>query len=255
MSKRLNITAVSYLNTIPFVFGLMHTADNNSFNLQLDYPAECARKLLNNEVDIGLVPLYAILNKPEYRLISDYCIGAVNDVRTVALLSNAELSGITRVYLDRHSKTSVNLVKVLAKYYWKCSFEWIDASVAEIANSLQTNEAVLAIGDKVFELEKGVSHKLDLAKEWQQFTGLPMVFAVWVTSKQLPDKLISEFNSALEYGVSNIPNAVSRLNGISIPNKEAINYLTSNISYTLDKPKRDAIALFEHYVNQFETIK
>ena len=255
MSKRLNITAVSYLNTIPFVFGLMHTADSNSFNLQLDYPAECARKLLNNEVDIGLVPLYAVLKNPEYRLISDYCIGAVNDVRTVALLSNAELSDLTRVYLDSHSKTSVNLVKVLAKFFWKYSFEWIDASVAEIANSLQPNEAILAIGDKVFELEKGFSHKLDLAKEWQQFTGLPMVFAVWVTSKQLPEMLVSEFNSALEYGVSNIPNAVSRLNGLSIPTKEAIAYLTSNISYTLDNPKKDAIALFEHYVNLVETNK
>lgn len=249
MSKKLIITAVSYLNTVPFVFGLKSMGCNKHFNLSLDVPAECARKVLNDEVDIGLVPLYAVLNKPKYKLVSDFCIGAINDVRTVTLLSNGPFSAIKRIYLDNHSKTSVNLVKVLAKFYWKMDIEWIAADIEKVNIPLPQSEAMLAIGDKVFDLEHKFDNRVDLAKEWQQFTGLPMVFAVWVTSKELPVHLTDEFCKALAYGADNIPLAVESLNGLKISRDEAIQYLSSNISYILDKPKRDAITLFEHYVN------
>lgn len=249
MSKKLSITAVSYLNTAPFVFGLKSMDYKKHFKLSLDFPAECARKVLNDEVDIGLVPIYAVLNKPKYRLISDYCIGTLNDVRTVILLSNGSLSAIKKVYLDNHSKTSANLIKVLAKFYWKMDIEWVAADIEKVKIPLPQSEAMLAIGDKVFDLEQKFEYQIDLAKEWHQFTGLPMVFAVWVTSKGLPADLTEEFCKALAFGAENIPLAVESLNGLKISHDEATHYLTKNISYVLDKPKRDAIALFEHYVN------
>ncbi|MDD3892241.1 MAG: ABC transporter substrate-binding protein, partial [Bacteroidales bacterium] len=175
--------------------------------------------------------------------------GALNDVRTVTLLSNGPLATIKKVYLDNHSKTSANLIKVLAKFYWKMDIEWVTADIEMIKIPLPQGEGMLAIGDKVFDLEQSFEYQIDLAKEWHQFTGLPMVFAVWVTSKELSPVLTEQFCKALAFGVENISLAAKSLNGLKISHDEATHYLTKNISYVLDKPKRDAIALFEHYVN------
>lgn len=253
MTEPLSIVAVSYLNTAPFVFGLTNAQTATNFKLSLEVPAECARKLLDHEVDVGLVPTFAILNKPEFRLISDFCIGAVDNVRTVVLLSNSNLAAIKKVYLDSHSRTSVNLIKVLAKFHWKVDVEWVVANVSDLKLPLPENEAVLAIGDKVFELENRFSVSIDLAKEWIDFTGLPMVFAVWVTAKSISDKAEKMLSEALAYGVQNVPMAVKTLKNLRIDSQEAIHYLTHNISYTLDEPKRKAIALFESYVNRLKS--
>jgi len=51
----IKVSAVSYLNTMPFIYGLKHSNFIESIDLQLNYPSLCAEKLLNNEVDIALV--------------------------------------------------------------------------------------------------------------------------------------------------------------------------------------------------------
>ena len=49
------ITAVSHLNTIPFVYGLKH-ADNLRADLLLAPPAECAKNYIEGKADIALLP-------------------------------------------------------------------------------------------------------------------------------------------------------------------------------------------------------
>lgn len=250
MNELLKITAVSYLNTVPFVYGLTQSQYQKHFKLSLDVPAECARKLLSQEVDVGLVPTFAILNRPEFRLISNFCIGAVDNVRTVVLLSNSKLGDIKKIYLDSHSRTSVHLVRVLAQFHWKIDVQWVDADIKELKLPLADGEAVLAIGDKVFSLEEQFAFRYDLSKEWYEFTGLPMVFAVWVSQKPLSANIEEKLTKALIFGVENIPLAVENFNHLNISRQEAVGYLTNNISYVLDEPKRKAILLFESYVNR-----
>lgn len=250
MSELLRITAVSYLNTAPFVYGLTQSQYHKDFKLSLDVPAECARKLLSQQVDVGLVPTFAILNRPEFRLISNFCIGAVDNVRTVVLLSNTDLKNIKKIYLDNHSRTSVHLVRVLAQFHWKIDVQWVDADISSLKLPLADGEALLAIGDKVFGLEEQFAVRHDLAKEWYEFTGLPMVFAVWVSQKPLAVTVEEKLTKALAFGVKNIPLAVESFNHLNISSEEAVRYLTHNISYVLDEPKRKAVSLFEHYVNR-----
>src|SRR6056297_1467331 len=105
MSK-IRISAVSYLNTIPFIYGLEKSGIQKTIAVERDVPAICAQKLLNNEADIGLIPVAALLNMNEYHILGDYCIGASSPVRTVALMSNDDIADIQSIYLDPQSRSS-----------------------------------------------------------------------------------------------------------------------------------------------------
>ena len=124
MNKKIRIGAVSYLNTRPLLLGF----NKNEWNIIEEYPAILAQKLLNDEIDIGLVPVAVIHLLKEYHIISDYCIGAIDKVESVALFSEVEMDKIETVMLDYQSRTSVNLAKVLFKYYWKKEVKFVEAT-------------------------------------------------------------------------------------------------------------------------------
>ena len=83
--KDLRISAVSYLNTLPFVNGIKNSGILKNYDLQLDIPSICARKFINKEVDVALVPVAALKNIKSYKLLNKYCIGSKGKVRTVIL--------------------------------------------------------------------------------------------------------------------------------------------------------------------------
>ncbi len=249
--QKIKISAVSYLNALPFLFGINNSKVKNELDLALDIPSDCAKKLLLGEVDLGLVPVAIIPELKEHYIISDYCIGAEGKVDSVALYSDVPLNDIEEIYLDYQSKTSVNLVQVLAKEYWKISPKWINASEG-FENKIEGRSAGVIIGDRTFNYSK--KYKYDLAEEWKAFTGLPFVFACWVANKELPTSFINRFNLALKNGVANIHQVVSDYDESYISQQKLNNYLTQNISYTLNADKQEAIKLFVQFVKNKESI-
>ncbi len=242
---KIRISAVKYANTYPFIYGLLESGFDRKVILETDHPADCAAKLIAGKVDIGLVPVASLPDMKEYHIISDYCIGAVGDVRTVMLLSNCPFEDIESVYLDYRSRSSVNLIKVLAKNFWKKEFRWINTSKEFDFRNIGMNESVVLIGDQCFEYEKSFRHKVDLAGAWKQFSGLPFVFAAWAANKILDSDFIEEFNNALVLGVRNI-DAVVEMYGKtgSITGDVLKEYLTINIDYDLNNEKKKALNLF-----------
>ena len=85
---KIRISAVKYANTYPFIYGLIESGFEKRVILETDHPADCAAKLISGRVDIGLIPVAALPMLNKYYIISDYCIGANSNVRTVLLLSN-----------------------------------------------------------------------------------------------------------------------------------------------------------------------
>jgi chorismate dehydratase len=244
MSEKIKVIAVSYLNTIPFVYGLQHTSIQNKIVLTLDYPAECARKVISGECDFGLVPVAAIPSIPLYNIVSDFCIGAQGPVRTVVLLSNSPVEALERVYLDYQSRTSVVLVKVLSQNLWKINPEWTPYTPQHSLKDIDPYEGLVVIGDKVFELESNFKYKYDLAEEWIRLTGLPFVFAAWTANKKIDSSFINSFNSALKQGVESIKEAIDLYPPPKLTKSDAEFYLRNNISFDFNKEKREALKLF-----------
>jgi len=245
----LKISAVSYLNTFPFVYGLLESGLLKNFRLDLDIPSVCAEKMKRGEVDIALVPAGALSEIADYHLISDYCIGAVKNVKTVLLLSHHPLERLDKIYLDFDSRTSVELVKVLARYYWNIRPSFENLRPGE-ANTLNTTDALVAIGDKTFALRRYYPYVYDLAAEWIQFTGLPFVFAVWVSGKKIPLEITGPFNDSLAWGLDRKAESLEFFKDKLPACEDCLAYLEENISYKLDEKKQQGLELFLNYVKQ-----
>jgi len=218
--------------------------------LSLDVPSECARKLHDNEADIGLIPVGALPGIPGYRMVSKLCIGAVKDVKSVLLLANSDLKSLKTIYLDTDSRTSVNLVRILAMHYWKIKPCW--KSLSQLTGDPAADEGLVLIGDKTFGLCKQFPYCYDLAGEWIKFTGLPFVFAAWVTFSQLPDGFESSFQSALAWGVEHREQSVIMADKLHITEQQLVSYLKHDISYELDPLKIQGMGLFLKYLLQME---
>jgi len=237
------VSAVSYLNTIPFIHGLKQGDLINIIDLQLDYPSICADKLINGTVDLALVPVVVIPKLKHPYIISDYCIGANGAVDTVCLYSDVPIEKIESIGLDYQSRTSVALLKVLLKEYWQLNPELKKADVG-FEDNIKGKHAALVIGDRAFTLNAKHKFIYDLSAIWKEMTDLPFVFAAWVSNTKLPQDFINDFNKALENGLSNIDNALA-LEVDSYPNCETPeDYLNNKISYNLDPEKQKGMELF-----------
>jgi chorismate dehydratase len=243
--EKIRISAVKYANTYPFIYGLAETGFDKKVILTTDHPAQCAEKLINDIVDIGLIPVASLPGLKEYHIITDYCLGAYGKVKTVLLLSNCRFDEIRTINLDYHSRSSVNLARVLAKNAWKKEFTWNNTSESFDFINIPVNEAVVLIGDRCFEYENRFRYKIDLAEEWYKFTGLPFAFACWTANKKIPDDFLREFNEALGTGVNNIPAVVEKYGKSGVIRGENLKtYLTENMNFDLNDDKRKAISLF-----------
>ena len=239
----IKISAVSYLNTIPFIYALKQSKLIQTIDLQLDYPSICADRLINGEVDLALVPVVVIPDLKEPHIISDYCIGANGAVETVCLYSDVPISEIKSIALDYQSRTSVVLLKILLKEYWQLKPELKDSELG-FEQGITGKDAALVIGDRAFDLNKKYDYIYDLSAIWKEMTGLPFVFAAWVANEKLPKDFITDFNKALEKGLSDIDKALNQEGGNYPYCENPKEYLNNKISYILDAEKLKGMELF-----------
>ena len=244
MKHKIQLAAVSYLNTIPFLYGI--TQDKflkSQVELRLEYPSKCADLLKSGEVDIALIPVAEIPNIPSAEIIGDYCIGSKGKVNTVMLYSNCPLEEIESIALDYQSRTSVILTKVLVKNFWKINV-YFEATSEGYIDSIYGSRAGLVIGDRAFDLNGTFPYQYDLSEEWFKFTGLPFVFACWVTNKTFGNEFVLSFNKALQSGVSNKLSAIELWGEKENSSFDLKNYLNKDISYEFDDSKKNALERF-----------
>lgn len=230
---KIKISAVSYTNTLPFLKGIKSSPIIEEVDLSVDYPAECARRVIQDEVDMGIIPVAALLDLPNYNIITDYCIGSNGAVDSVFIFSNKPIEEIDSLRLDKQSRTSNGLARILLKHYWKREVEIVTEGEAD---------AYVLIGDRTFGKKDTVKYVYDLGFFWKEFTGLPFAFAVWASNKELPKSFVESFNQALGQGVSHAEDVIPGLPPIS--NFDYKYYLTENLDFNLDQPKREAITKY-----------
>lgn len=247
--RKIKISAVSYLNALPFIYGIENSLFlKGKYILEKDNPSVCADKLINNKADLGLIPVAEISKVKNQKIISNYCIGACGKVKTVLLVSDFPLHKIKTVLLDYQSRTSVKLAQILAKKYWNIKPNFIPAK-KDYENNISGETAGVIIGDRTFNLNKNYKYIFDLSEEWTKFTALPFVFAAWVSNKKLPDNFVNNFNEACKFGLNNIDKIVKKyLSENYLSNIDLENYLKYNISYSFDNEKRKGMKKFLNYL-------
>ncbi len=250
--RKINVSVVSYTNSVPFAYGLMNSEVIDDINLSLDIPAVCADKLMNGTVDIGLIPIVETLRLNHSEIVSDLCIGADDYVKTVVLAADSPIDELSEIYLDYQSRTSVVLVRVLSKLHWKIAPKWVAAGKGFESNTIAGKTGAVIIGDRAFVVQS--KYKYDLAHEWKTLTGLPFVFAAWVANKKLDEGFKLRFNEALHFGIQNIEASSLEFKNPLTKHVDVVDYLKNNINYNLDASKHQAMELFLKYAKEFINI-
>jgi predicted solute-binding protein len=202
------VCAVSYLNTVPLVWGLLRSPDaglRETFNLDFALPSECADRLASGKADIGIVPVIEMARqKLEYfRGTGIACHGPV---RTILLISKVPIKEIRTLAADAGSRSSVMLARVLLAEKYGVTPQ-VQTMPAELVVMLGRADAALIIGDPALKLEPATLpfETLDLGGVWNSFTGLPMVFAVWAGRKQIMlPRYEDALNASCRFGVEHV---------------------------------------------------
>lgn len=247
--KKIRISAVSYTNTKPFIYGIQNTPVIDKIDLSVDIPADCAQKLIDDRADVGLIPVAAILNLPQWHIVSDYCIGATGPVNSVFVFSNCDIREAKIVQLDPQSRTSNNLARVLLKNFWKTEPQLI-IGAENYAASSDPHTAFVQIGDRTFGKKEQYPFVYDLSEEWQKFTGLPFVFAAWIANKPIPQEFTGEFNQAMEFGLAHRKELLKTLP--KRPDFDLEDYLMHKLDFNLDEDKKKALHLFLDLVRNLQ---
>lgn len=228
------------------MYGVQRSGLMQKVSLVADFPAKIAAMLLNDEIDIGLVPVAIIPRLKEAHIITHYCIGAVGRVESVGIFSEVPIEQVEKLILDYQSKTSVNLARILLKEYWKKEVA-IEQAEEDYRHLIKGSTAAVVIGDRALTQHKKSAYYYDLSEAWQQHTGLPFVFAAWVANKPVDKDFEDAFNRANAYGINHIDEVVD---GLDFPDYDLKKYYTQHISYTFDEEKRKGLELFLQKLTQ-----
>jgi chorismate dehydratase len=240
LQTKIRVGAVNYLNTKPLIYGFEQGLMAERIELKIDFPSKIAIMLLEDKIDVGLVPVAIIPEMKEHYIISDYCISCDGPVASVCLFSDVPLNKIERILLDYQSKTSVELLKILLKQFWKID-PVLEETTDEYQSKISGTTAALIIGDRALEQRKISAHIYDLGLEWKKFTGLPFVFAAWVSNKKLDTDFINSFNKANSFGLDKLDKIVWE-NSYSTFN--LTDYYTKYIRFQIDENKKKALNIF-----------
>ena len=228
--------AVSYLNTVPLIWGFEHSpALRGLFDLRYELPSVCADQVARGEADIGILPVMEMARqKLEY--FPGTGIACRGPVRSILLISKIPFAKIRTLAADAGSRTSVMLARViLAERYG--AEPRVFAQPADLAAMLEVADAALIIGDAALHLNPATLPFLSLylGEQWVSMTGLPMVFAVWSGRQEMMrEEYGRAFAQSCRYGLEHIDDIASyqpAARGISAG--MARDYLTRHIVFEL----------------------
>jgi len=253
------ISASSYSNTAPLIWSFLYGQNHGKVEIILDTaPARSAELLTQDRVDAALVPVIAYQFIDGAHLIPDVCVGAKKRVQSVCLVTKGQdLADVKTVSLDVSSRTSVVLTKIIFREFLGFEPEYRDAE-PDVAAMLSESDCALIIGDPALSIADDLSElgavatgsntpslhirKFDLANLWRQYTGFGFVFAMWMTRR---DKVQIDFAAARYEGLAHIDEIVSNYESeIPLSRQELKEYLSENISYSVDDSMRQGMKLY-----------
>jgi chorismate dehydratase len=247
------ISASSYSNTAPLVWSFLYGQNHGKVELILDTaPARSAELLAEKRVGAALVPVIGYQLIDGVRLVPDVCVGALEKVRSVCLVTKGkELNQVRSVALDVSSRTSAFLTKIIFREFLSTEPAYTDAQ-PELESMLAGADCALLIGDPSLMIDESRFRKFDLVETWKSFTGLGFVFAMWMTYGTSSP---IDFAAARDEGLSHVDEIIANYETeIFLERDEMIRYLTENISYRVEKKMEEGMELYFKLAHQHALI-
>jgi len=243
------IGCVSFLNAKPLIEGV----EREDQVVKFDVPSRLLDDLERGEVDIALCPVIDLQrSKLPLEIVPVGGIGCDGPTLTVRIYSRVPLDQITEVYADTDSHTSIALMRVLLAELHNIKPAIIEYNAREhVAGGRVVTDprTMLLIGDKVVTSAPDAAkypHQLDLGEAWHDLTGLPFVFAVWMTRQGTElSELPASLDRARRANESRIEAIVDQHAArLGWPRDAAIQYLGHWLKYAIGPRQLEAIRLF-----------
>jgi chorismate dehydratase len=257
----LRISIVQYLNTAPLVRGFTHGPLRGKHTLSFTVPSQCAEALRSGEVDIAIIPAIEFQRIDGLVVLPSLSIASKKSVRSLLLVSKKPIHDVRRIALDRSSRSTQALVRILCAKRWHIAPEFFEAD-PDLPSMLRDADAALLIGDpalrlaldseaaaksdgsgeSIFPAELAglpVSSPLflyDMVEKWHALTGFPAVLALWAARPAaVTAAVIRDFQDSLAFGMQHLADISAEASReLNLPADKIARYLGENIDYTLD---------------------
>ncbi|MBI4889184.1 MAG: menaquinone biosynthesis protein [Acidobacteria bacterium] len=240
------VCAVSYLNTSPLVWGALNGPQKGKLDLSFAVPSICADRVVSGDADVGLVPIIEV-DRNGLNLVSDVCIACRGDVRSIYLISAKDWADVSTLAVDTGSRTSVQLARIILEQRYGVRPK-LEVMEPDLPRMLECADAALLIGDAALSIDPSEVDRplLDLGREWIEWTGLPMVFAVWAGREagRWPE-LAGLLEDSRQYGLGEL-DAIIKIEAERRGFSEELvqQYLTRNVWFHLGKEERAGMNLY-----------
>lgn len=258
----LRISIVEYLNTAPLVRGFTHGPLRGKYELSFTVPSQCAEALRSGAVDVAIIPAIEYQRIPDLVILPNLSIASKKSVRSLLLVSKRPISQVARIALDRSSRSTQALTRILCEKRWHIAPEFFEAT-PDLPEMLRHTDAALLIGDPALRLaiatapatHRGASGELvisaaaagisghqplllyDIVEQWRAMTSLPAVLAVWAARRTaVTPELVQDFQDSLAFGLQHLDAIAAEASAeMKLPAADLRRYLAENIDYHLDE--------------------
>lgn len=277
----LRVSVVQYLNTVPLVRGFTHGPLRGKYELSFTVPSQCAEALRAGAADVAIIPAIEYQRIPHLIILPDLAIASKRTVRSLLLVSKRPIAEVTRIALDRTSRSTQALVRILCAMHWHITPEFFEAD-PDLSCMLEHADAALLIGDPALRLAIAASPKtkrngagecvvpaalagvsaakelllFDVVECWRGMTNLPAVLAVWAARRDVvTPEVARDFQDSLAFGLQHLDALVSESAAdMSLPMSDLRRYFTENIDYHLDEENLSGLTRYYALAAEFGLI-
>ncbi len=277
----LRISIVQYLNTAPLVRGFTHGPLRGKYDLSFTVPSQCAEALRSSAVDLAIIPAIEYQRIPDLVLVPNLSIASKRAVRSLLLISRKPVNEVTRIALDRGSRSTQALIRILCRKLWNIEPQFFE-DAPDLSSMLQNADAALLIGDPALRVScaieqearrdasgawtcpgasAGVSeyptlYVYDIVEQWRTLTKFPAVLAVWAGRRDaVTPQVVQDFQQSLAFGLQHLDEISAEASaGLKLPAAHLQRYLTENIDYTLDNENMQGLAVYYRYAAEMGLI-
>ncbi|HEX5596279.1 MAG TPA: menaquinone biosynthesis protein [Micromonosporaceae bacterium] len=187
--RRPRVGHIQFLNCLPIYWGLMRSGALIDVELHKDSPERLSAALVAGDLDIGPISLVEYLrHADELLLLPDLAVGSDGPVLSVNVVSTRPLEELdgAKVALGSTSRTGVLLARMLLAERYGVRPEYFRCP-PDLTQMLLEADAGALIGDvalrALYEAPRRGLAVTDLGQAWREWSGLPMVFAVWAVRR------------------------------------------------------------------------
>lgn len=271
--QKLRISIVQYLNTAPLVWGFTNGPLAGKYELSFTVPSQCAEALRSGAADIAIIPAIEYQRIPGLVVLPDLAIASQNRVRSLLIISKKPIEQVRSIALDRSSRSTQALTRILAEEYWKIYPEFFETE-PDLRVMLEKADAAMLIGDPALRISIAIEkkstvspqgravcqaatlgitgaeifHVYDVVGEWQRFSSLPAVMAVWAARPEvITPEVLADFAASRHFGLTQIPSiCLESARELGLPQPALESYLRQNIDFSLGEENRRGLERYFH---------